>query len=332
MSLTERAARQAARYNRRSAERVGWRNDYSRIASLFGLDNQSVSGSLFAHSVHDWQAAQTPPLTKDGKLGPTTWGKLKRELDQKVRFTPNIPMPAWLGGGVGAAPQIIAPAPAAGVGPSWLQIARVQERRWATEIAGWGSDRNAADPETELDWDEAYFAASPRWGNVTHVLGEVSNVDNRDWCAAFVNYCLHRAGFSHTGSAGAHSFTRRWAWHFEARTEPRQGCVIVVGNADTGHGAHVAILDTWDHLPANPGGHVQNRSGRAFHLLGGNQSGRVFSRQEPVRAHRDMLAARGLNGVTSPYLWPMQGPSNCNIGAVIPTARPHHCHYVPPAG
>ena len=328
MSLTDREARQAVRYNRRSAARVGWRNAYPRIACLFGLDRQSVTQVLFAYAVYDWQKAQVPGLTADGKLGPSTWGKLRRELDQKVRSTPNIPIPAWLGG-LGGGGQTIAPAPAGGPGPRWFQIARAQAQRWATEIDGWGSDRNAADPETELNWDEAYFAASPRWGDRTHDLDELPNVQNRDWCAAFVNYCLHRAGYSHTGSAGAHSFLWRWAWHFEALREPRQGCVIVVGDASTGMGAHVAFLDSWRNVPSNPGGHVQNTHDLTFHLLGGNQGGRVNSRPERVRANRDMLAARGSNGVTSPYLWPLQGPPRCNIGTVIPTERPHHCHYVP---
>ncbi len=330
MPLNERDARKAAGYNRRAARRFGWKGDYPRIASLFGLDRQSDSKSQFAQAVYDWQAAQTPPLTKDGKLGPTTWAKLKRELDQNVTAAPSIPIPDWLGGGGGVGTQVIAPAPVAGAGRRWVQIARMQARRWATEIDSWGSELNGEDPETLLDWDEAYFVAAPRWGEITHGLGEPSDRADRDWCAAFVNYCLHRAGYSHTGSAGANSFARSWAWRFDALREPQQGCVIVVGNADTGHGGHVAFLDTWDNLPSNPGGHVQNRAGRVFHLLGGNQAARVNSRREPVRANRDLLAARGQNGVTSPYLMPRQGPHTCNIGSVIPTEQPHHCHYVPP--
>lgn len=212
-----------------------------------------------------------------------------------------------------------------------MQVAREQERRWATQVESWrDAGINIEDPETELVWDEAYFAAAPRWGDETHALGETPTVQNRDWCAAFVNYCLHRAGYSHTGSAGAHSFLWRWAWHFDARPEPQQGCVVVVGNAETGRGAHVAFLDRWSNLPDNPGGHVENRSGRSFTLLGGNQSGRVNSRPEPVRRTRDLLATRGRNGVTSPYLWPRVGPINCTTSAVIPTAQPHHCHYAPP--
>lgn len=325
MSLNAREARKAGRYNRREAKPVGWKSDYPRIASLFGLDRQSDSRSQFAQAVHDWQAAQTPPLTKDGKLGPTTWGKLKRELDQKATSAANIPIPVWLGGSSNG-PQIIAPAaaPVTSGTPRWFQIAEDEKQRWDTEIDTWAPDRDTSHPENELDWDERYFVTSPYWAQETHDLGQASDRDNRDWCAAFVNYCLHRAGYSHTGSAGASSFKSRHRWYFDAETKPKRGCVIVIGTATTGHASHVAFLDRWHNLPEDPDGDVLKTSSLWYQLLGGNQSGGKVSRK---RYGRDLLSARGRNGVVSPYFTPRRGPHECNIGSVIPTEQAHHCHY-----
>lgn len=328
MSLTDREARDAARYNRRSAASVGWKAQYPRIAVLLGLDRMSVDAATFARAIHDWQASQKPPLTKDGKIGPNTWSRLRTVLDQEVRMTVNVPLPAWLSDGGSASsssPTIIAPAPATGGGPRWFQIARAEELRWRQEINRWTADKNRRNAEAELEWDEAYFAASPYWGARTHEPGEVPSVKNMDWCAAFANYCLHRAGFSHTGSAGANSFLKSRLWQFNALTEPAQGCVIVVGNPDTGKGAHVAFLDSWSNLPSSPNGHVEHKSDRIFHLLGGNQNQKVCSQRDGKSRNRSMLAAKGQNGVTSPYLWPLQGGPTCNIGSVIATERPHHC-------
>ena len=325
MPFTKRKARKAAQYNRRKAARLAWRRHYPRIISHFGLDSGSVTRLLFAEAVHDWQAAQKPQLTKDGCLGPVTWSRLKKELDQKVPTAPKIPIPVWLGG-ANAGAQIIKPAaaPTSDDTPRWFQIAKAEHVRWRTKIETWAPGEERADPETKLDWDEQYFAASPRWAKTTHALGETSDKDNRDWCAAFVNYCLHRAGYSHTGSAGASSFKSRHRWYFDAETKPKRGCVIVIGNADTGHASHVAFLDKWYNLPENPNGDVVKTSEFWYQLLGGNQSsGRVSKK----KYGRDLLSARGRNGVISPYFTPKQGPHECNIGKVIPTERPHHCHY-----
>ncbi len=312
MRLTPEEAAKAARFNIRNARRIGWIDRYGAIASILGIDAMSTTAETFAQKLADWQAANRP-LTPDGMLGRRTWTR----LEPHTRFsTAAVPLPAWLQ--TPPSQSAREPAPRSGAGPLWLQVAQSERQRWDTEIAGWGADRNRRRAETYLDWDEQYFAASPMWGGVVHDPGEMPSLDrNAHWCAAFVNYCLHRAGYSHTGSAGAGSFIQSNSWHFQALEEARQGCVIVVGNAGA---AHVAFLDDPAGLPANPGGNVQNA--RGVWLLGGNQSNRITRSLD----HRNLLAARGRNGVTSPYLWPDIGPAVCNIE--LPTERAHYCRHI----
>lgn len=139
---------------------------------------------------------------------------------------------------------------------------------------------------------------------------------------ACVNHCLHRAGYSHTGSAGAHSFNGRHRWYFDGCEEPERGCVIVVSNGTTG--SHVAFLDSADGTPDTLKMDKSRRvkiSRHAVKLFGGNQRGeRINSR---VTNYNYMLTQVGRNGVRSPYMKPRRGPSNCNLDPV--TAFPHHC-------
>jgi uncharacterized protein (TIGR02594 family) len=203
-----------------------------------------------------------------------------------------------------------------------LQIAQQQMQRWDAEIAGLSPERRAV-AERHLDWDEEYFAAAPYWGGRAHNVGERPSTDkNVHWCAAFVNYCLHRAGYSHTGSAGAGSFIVRGRWRFRALTSPRQGCVAVVGrNAP----AHVAFLWEFRGLPDNPGGDVENDGNVVIKLLGGNQSNRVRISNDA----RNLLAVKDSHGARSPYLWPEVGEGTCNVD--VPTARSHFCYHAHPS-
>ena len=316
MSLTPQEAAKAARFNIRNARRIGWAERYGPVASILGVATMSVTAESFAQKVADWQTANRS-LTPDGMLGRITWAR----LEPQTRFSiAAAPLPAWLQAPPPAQPPLET-APRSGVGPAWIQVALAERQRWDTEIAGWGADRKKEKAETYLDWDEEYFAASPMWGGVIHDPGATPNIGrNPHWCAAFVNYCLHRAGYSHTGSAGAGSFIQSNSWHFQALEEPRQGCVTVVGNA--GAPAHVAFLYSWNGLPNNPGGDVQNTQSVTIHLLGGNQGNRITIGND----RRNLLAARGRNGVTSPYLWPDIGPPSCNIE--LPTERQHYCRHI----
>jgi len=335
MALSSRDASEAARYNRRMAGRIGWAPRYPQIAYLLGLDRQCTTDTGFAQAVADWQKAQKTRLTVDGKIGSNTWRHLKKKLDSTLNFTPAVPWPAWLDGDSSRpAPQQqpVVPSPATGSGPKWMRVAESQMLRWDREIASWGADRNRGAAEDYLDWDEAYFAASPMWGSETHEPGLIPEVNsttrNWMWCAAFVNYCLHRAGYSHTGSAGARSFLMKGWWHFRALDNPRRGCVVVVGRGSSAQ--HVAFLDTVDGLPSNPRENVTGH-GQRYRLLGGNQGHAVTGGRRGHRISRrwyrsTLFAATDAHGNKSPYLWPEVGPGRCNIQ--VPTERRHYCRFI----
>lgn len=208
----------------------------------------------------------------------------------------------------------VAPLPSMpGKGPSWFSIAEYQMRIWDAGM----KDATAAqrvDFETQVDWDEAYFAAVPQFGGSVHNIGDCRPARNTDWCSAFVNYCLHRAGYNHTGNGYARSFLDRNKWFFHAIPEPRVGCVVVVGLG----GRHVGLLASSEGLPSNPRGNVGAPPG-GFKLLGGNQGGRVCVKDET----RALMATDDSLGNRSPYLWPLRMGCNCNVG--IATAAPHSC-------
>ncbi len=311
--------RSAVSYNDKSMSKVGWTEQFAKVASLLAI-NGAATRQSFAQALASWQSSQTPRLTPDGKLGKTTWRRMKPML---VRVAAAGSVPTWV--------DLPRPRPqqseivplgalSGGGQASWMGVARLEMRRWILERSKMTA-LQMGKAEEYTDMDEAYFAASPRWGNVTHDLGEGPGRQNRDWCAAFVNYCLHRAGFSHTGSAGAGSFARRASWSFDALLEPRVGCVIVLGARP---GSHVGFLADVRSLPTNPRGDVEVRElpRAGVLLLGGNQSQTVCER----RFRRSLVSARGMNGVVSPYFWPLQGGVNCNIS--FPTARPHGCNYI----
>ncbi len=204
----------------------------------------------------------------------------------------------------------------------WLRVARDEQKSWDHRIK-LGAVRNPAHAEAEMSRDEEYFQAAPFYGGSVKPPGQIPNNAWRlDWCAAFANYCLHLSGHSHTGNAGAHSFTNSSLWWFNALPEPRSGCVVVVGSGNRGQ--HVAFLWDCQHLPANPDGNVAITGNRVLNLLGGNQSNRINIKRET----RTMLAARGRNGIRSPYLWPLRGPANCNH--IPPSIAGHFCGNIHP--
>lgn len=297
MPLTNNQLRKAARLNPKYARRLGWATRFSRVVAAIGQTPGSMD--TFSQQFADWQARQ-PNLSGDGILGPKSWTRLQKVTPPAT--TCDMP-PVWL-----TSQPLPSSTAGAGTEPSWYRYALAQQVRWAN---GGETVR-----EEDTTWDEDYFMASPRWGNSTHTIEDRPR-DNAHWCAAFVNWCLHRAGYSHTGSAGARSFTRSSWWSFEAREQPQVGCVIVMNNPN-----HVAFLASTEGLPSSPNGNVTR--GR-FDMLGGNQGGTVrISRGNA--ASRTLLAARGQNGVRSPYLWPLQGSPNCNIELESDAA--HYCHYI----
>ncbi len=300
MTLSGQKLEKAIKYNNDSAKSVGWMVYYEPVLSALGFNLMSPDAKQFAQAVAAWQAKQKPALSDDGKLGPNTWRKMKSVL------------------GIGPKPgSIKEPLQLVGGGPKWLQVAQAERNLWDSAISGLSKKLQKV-AEVHMSRDEEYFYASPYFGAKVKEPGVIPRNEARaDWCAAFVNWCLHRAGFSHTGSAGANSFVQKSLWKFDSLEEPRQGCVTVVG--DGAKGAHVAFL--WDskNLPNAPNGNVKINGGRKLNILGGNQSQRITIKSEKRR----MLAARGQNGVLSPYLWPRRGSSNCNH--IAPTEQGHFC-------
>lgn len=232
-------------------------------------------------------------------------------------------------------PSPIEPAMGIGSGPEWIRVANVQHLKWLGGPLSSKSD--AVYPETrewDVLWDEHYFFASPFWGGRTNKPGSYPGIPNPNdpkktlgklnshWCAAFVNYCLHRAGYSHTGMGSAKSFLHKDLWNCKVLKEPRKGCVIVLHQLVMKNGKmedsyHVGFLHDVGGLPSNPKGNV---GPIPVTLLGGNQKDTVTVR---TYDNRVLMSVEDDKGVKSPYLWPNDSPGHCNMR--LPTARPHFC-------
>lgn len=345
MILSPRMEQRAIRYNSRNMSEIGWPRFYQEIAALLNIDFRPTR-EAFAQAIANWQSNQiliSPRLATDGKLGPNTWRIMRLNLRNTNR---RRPWPAWISGRttpplspvdstlshgvaepsalpqagqrrspaqpsmteVRETPEQPQPIATSSRKPPWLLEAEVQMRLWSGVVEG----------ETDIDGD--YFDAVPYFGGKAQVFGRRpsrrSDGDDVHWCSAFVNFCLHTTGYSHTGNAYARSFLRTRLWRFDPVPDPRPGAIIVVGPPK---GKHVGFLHEAGRLPHNPGGNVRpGRYGGSFKMLGGNQSDTVTISNE----RRVMLAfTRG--SVTSPYLWPQVGTPNCN--ADLPTAQPHFC-------
>ena len=299
---------EAVEYNFRKAYSVGWPNKYLKVSSVLGL-GLKVTQAEFATAVYDWQSFQKP-LKPDGKLGPKS---LLSIMSAPQATGGTAKAPDWISGSAVNAQDPI------GNGPRWIQYALAEKKLWDTEISKWTDKDKIAIAERYMSRDETYFTTTPYFGGKTKPRGtKPPNKGRHHWCAAFVNWCLHAAGYSHTGSAGAHSFITRRLWRFKALTEPKKGCVIVVGNGK--RASHIGFLWSSKNLPKNPGGDVVMKGGRVLQMLGGNQRGeRVTIRPETKK----LRAVEGYNGVTSPYLWPLQGKDTCNVDPT--TEQGHYC-------
>lgn len=213
-------------------------------------------------------------------------------------------------------PSRIAPLPnLPGHGPDWYRVALFQKLCWDRNMVNSPSNQ-WANYEKHTTADEAYFDACPQFGGPRRAIGNSRPAAwSPDWCSAFVNYCLHRPGYSHTGHSKAWSWLESGMWRFTALDEPRIGCVIVVGLP---RDAHVGLLASTHRLPPANNRNVPAPRG-GFLLLGGNQGNTVMIKSEK----RALVAARDSRGNRSPYLWPLRHGGNCNVG--VTTAAPHHC-------
>ena len=128
--------------------------------------------------------------------------------------------------------------------------------------------------ETNSDTPPRYYNAqwADRWNPVIMAFFVATSIDKKyvyqrgdtvDWCAAFINWCLIRAGYEFTNSAMSGSFRKFGA----QTTKPKPGDIVVfrkVGDAgDAGHG-HVTLL-------------IERTNG-TLKVLGGNQkAGKKYS-------------------------------------------------------
>ncbi|MEM9223345.1 MAG: CHAP domain-containing protein [Pseudomonadota bacterium] len=311
MAILSRAeAIEAGQYNKKRARRVGWSGRWNGVCQALGVASPQVTPEDFSELVASWQSRHKP-LKPDGKLGNETW---RRMLPATQYGYGAVPAPHWLPKG----PPHRAPVGrvrTTNFDNPWMDIAK-------DEMTTHWRQGNKPIWEKNSDVDEGYFECCPYFGKRRHEAGAPRNIDNNAWCAAFVNFCLHTAGYSHTGSSGAMSFRKRKYWDFEALPEPKRGCVIV---CESGSYDHVAFLDEWgdDDLPANPRGDVDGKRSRKLHLLGGNQSKKGTVNSKSYNTWK-LRAAKDKWGNRSPYLWPLQGEDhNCNCE--LETARPHHC-------
>ena len=300
----------AVSYNEKYAASVGWINHYDQVLRILGFHSMCPTAPVFAQGVADWQKTRTDP---DGKLGPKTWDKMQSKGAKSPTGGASKTVPEWLN------TMAKEPISATGTAP-WFEVALAEKKRWAEKVAGFTPSQAAA-AELHMSRDEGYFMASPYFGGKRKPKGTVPrNKTRTDWCAAFVNWCLHRAGYSHTGHGAANSFTERNWWRFESLDEPRQGCVICLGGSRAGH---VTFLDTFTPIKRNK--HDKFTRIKHARYLGGNQGQTVKSKSDP----RSRMIVKDFAGNKSPYLWPLVGEANCNC--MPGSVRGHFCKFRHPA-
>ncbi len=78
LELSGLALASAVEYNKKKAKSVGWYNCFDEIVASVLKLNHSPNEETFAQEVADWQSKNN--LNDDGKIGPSTWNKMKRVL------------------------------------------------------------------------------------------------------------------------------------------------------------------------------------------------------------------------------------------------------------
>lgn len=312
--LTPQQAIKAGRYNAKRARRIGWSHHWSGVCRVLGITDGQLSSAEFSQFVAQFQNAKR--LKDDGMLGRDTWRRMKAEA-RLVHKT--LPAPDWLPKArPGRSPIKAISVEALNFEAPWMAVALSEQE------TNWRNDSGGAISEGDTRIDEGYFEACPYMGGDPWELKlkHTRRINNHHWCAAFVNYCLHTAGYSHTGSAGAFSFLQKRRWRFVALDTPKRGCVIVMRH-NKKKWDHVAFLDEVGNLPSNPKGDINAKKFKDFSLLGGNQGG------DSVNSKRfynwTFYDAKDRYGNRSPYLFPIKGDDEANCNVELPSAGPHFC-------
>lgn len=146
----------------------------------------------------------------------------------------------------------------------WMEIARREAARPELERSTWPGPK--ANPRI-LE----YFRVGAAWT-------ELSEGDETDWCAAFVNYCLVKSGHIGTDHPGARSFFWNRKGQFLDLAQPRAGCIAVIRKAPF---ADPAWKTGKGHV-----GFVVSSTAESVTLLGGNQSRTVREQTYPMEERR----------------------------------------------
>jgi|GEM_PF-2201436 len=312
--LPPHKAAKAGHYNRKHARRIGWSSHWPGVCHVLKIANGNILPEDFGQYVARFQADQR--LKTDGMLGTDTW---RRMLPLAKAGPGSMAQPPWLPKALPRTSPVRAVSPAISNGPTpWMDVALAQQ------TAHWIGEDGKAVKGSASQVDDGYFEACPYMGEKVWELDNHAHrkTEGRAWCAAFVNYCLHTTGYSHTGSTGAFSFRRRDLWRFKALQEPVRGCVIVLkSNSKNWH--HVAFLDEPGDLPSGQTTHLNTRGLKGIKLLGGNQGGRTVC--STVFTNCTFYAAKDKDKKKSPYLFPVRGEDNPNCNVELPTAAPHFC-------
>ncbi|MBG6147138.1 hypothetical protein IWQ51_005293 [Labrenzia sp. EL_142] len=312
--LTPRQAKKAGQYNAKRARRIGWSHYWSGVCRVLGISNGLLTREDFSQYVAVFQISKR--ISGDGMLGQDTWRRMRAEVRIVLK---TLPQPDWLPRSApGRSPVKAISVEALNLKAPWMAIALNEQE------TNWVNDDGSAISEGDTRVDEGYFEACPYMGGNPWELKlkHTRKINNHHWCAAFVNYCLHTAGYSHSGSAGAFSFLQKRRWRFKALSEPTRGCVIVMRH-NKKNWDHVAFLDEVGDLPSSPEGNVNSRKHKNFKLLGGNQGG--DSVNSKTFGNWTLYAGKDGFGNKSPYLYPLKGEGDENCNVELPTAGPHFC-------
>ncbi|CAE6938330.1 hypothetical protein R69608_05085 [Paraburkholderia nemoris] len=148
------------------------------------------------------------------------------------------------------------------------------------------------DPRSISQWP------SPQPWNplIVHFFDATDNPANNDtvpWCAAFVNWCLKRAGKPTTNSSSSQSFATSDA--FPVTTSPKEGDILVFTCYSKSDGKNLGI------------GHVtffkESIGENTFSAVGGNQTGTFPSMISEEEFQKAFESRRHLNGNYVPVIY-----------------------------
>jgi uncharacterized protein (TIGR02594 family) len=158
-------------------------------------------------------------------------------------------------------------------------------------------DEAALPPSQRSEWPDPgenprilkYFDETSPWFEALKKGG-----DEVDWCAAFVNWCLQRSGYSGTGHPGSRSFFWNKNHNFVKIKEPIYGSIAVFRDQPFGD-------PTWQSGTGHVG-FVVDWSDSHLTLLGGNQNKTVKQSTYPKTIKSGSAVKRRLETLLLPAM------------------------------